>query len=98
MSNNDWVQAGTPREDEWADEQDEYGVPVSPVEWDDYAAEQSVPVPEPAAAEEPLVELGGEEEAPCRNPSTRHRLPRRRRRSPPSMSRNCRSRPPSMQR
>ncbi|HMS36758.1 MAG TPA: hypothetical protein PKA93_06325 [Arachnia sp.] len=40
MSNNDWVQAGTPREDEWADEQDEYGVPVSPVEWDDYAAEQ----------------------------------------------------------
>ena len=57
MSNNDWVQAGTPREDEWADEQDEYGVPVSPVEWDDYAAEQSVPVPEPAAAEDtPAVE------------------------------------------
>ena len=68
MSNNDWVQAGTPREDEWADEQDEYGVPVSPVEWDDYAAEQSVPVPEPAAAEEPLVELGGEEEAPVSQP------------------------------
>lgn len=56
MSNNDWVQAGTPREDEWADEQDEYGVPVSPVEWDDYAAEQSVPVPQPVAAEPEVAE------------------------------------------
>lgn len=55
MSNNDWVQAGTPREDEWADEQDDYGVPVSPVEWDDYAAEQSVPVPQPVAVEPEAV-------------------------------------------
>ncbi|MFT3887911.1 MAG: DoxX family protein [Arachnia sp.] len=58
MSNNDWVQAGTPREDDWADEQDDYGVPVSPVEWDDYAAEQSVPVPVPDVepAQEPDAE------------------------------------------
>ena len=63
MSNNDWVQAHTPREDEWADEQTDYGVPVSPVEWDDYAAEQSVPVPPPVVAEpEPYVEPAAEPE------------------------------------
>ena len=75
MSNNDWVQADTPREDEWADEQNDYGVPVSPVEWDDYAAEQSVPVPQPAAADpeeppvdEPLVEPGRDVGAPVSKP------------------------------
>ena len=59
MSNNDWVQAGTPREDEWADEQDDYGVPVSPVEWDDYAAEQSVQAVSQCPAERPLLQADG---------------------------------------
>ncbi|MHA6508637.1 DoxX family protein [Tessaracoccus sp. Y1736] len=58
MSNNDWVQEGTPRDEEWTAEQDEYGVPVEPAEWDDYASEQTVPVPpapiQPAAEVEPV--------------------------------------------
>lgn len=45
MSNNDWIQEGTPRDEEWTAEQDDYGVPVEPAEWDDYASEQTVPVP-----------------------------------------------------
>lgn len=46
MSNNEWVQEGTPREaDEWAMGQDDYGVPVPPAEWDDNSAEQREPVP-----------------------------------------------------
>ncbi|SHJ17523.1 Uncharacterized membrane protein YphA, DoxX/SURF4 family [Tessaracoccus bendigoensis DSM 12906] len=46
MSNNEWVQEGTPREaDEWAMVQDDYGVPVPPAEWDDNSAEQRKPVP-----------------------------------------------------
>lgn len=45
MSNNDWVQQGTPRDAEWEAEQDDYGVPLE--QWDDYAAEQAVPVPSP---------------------------------------------------
>lgn len=66
MSNNDWVQEGTPREPEWAAEVDEYGVPVEPAEWDDYSAEQAVPVPTPAAApsEEYSEEIATAETAP----------------------------------
>lgn len=62
MSNNDWVQQGTPREaDDWGQEQDDYGVPVETAEWDDYSSEQTVPVPTPhhpepeAVVEEPSV-------------------------------------------
>lgn len=47
MSNNDWVQEGTPRDADWPVE-DDYGVPLEPAEWDDYSAEQAVPVPPPA--------------------------------------------------
>ncbi len=69
MSNNDWVHEGTPREPDWSAEQDDYGVPVSPGEWDDYAEEQAVPVPEPpqsAAAQEPgpVVAATADEPAP----------------------------------
>lgn len=47
MSNNQWVQQGTPRDaDDWANAQDDYGIPVEPVEWDDYSSEQRMPVPE----------------------------------------------------
>ncbi|NLE96758.1 MAG: DoxX family membrane protein [Propionibacterium sp.] len=45
---NDWVKEGTPRE-EW-DADTDYGVEVTPSEWDDYSEEQAVPVPTPAAA------------------------------------------------
>ena len=62
MSNNEWIQEGTPRDEEWTAEQDDYGVPVEPSEWDDYASEQTVPVPpapsqpvpEPAPVEHPV--------------------------------------------
>ena len=71
MSNNDWVQEGTPRDEEWTAEQDEYGVPVEPAEWDDYASEQTVPVPpapvQPAAeveqGEPPVTGEDGDGEA-----------------------------------
>lgn len=73
MSNNEWVQEGTPREPDWSAEQDDYGVPVSPAaDWDDYAEEQAVPVPEPPApvlddaepvAEEPADEPEAEQPA-----------------------------------
>ena len=57
MSNNEWVQEGTPRDDaEWTEETDDYGVPVEPAEWDDYSAEQAVPVPAPPAPAEPRDE------------------------------------------
>lgn len=45
MSNNDWVQEGTPRDADWAAEEDDYGVPLE--QWDDYSSEQAVPVPTP---------------------------------------------------
>ncbi len=61
MSNNDWVQQGTPRDGEWAAE-DDYGVPVEPEEWDDYASEQTVAVP-PAPSSEPEAEPEAEAEA-----------------------------------
>ena len=54
MSNNDWVQEGTPREAEWEAEQDDYGVPLE--QWDDYSAEQAVPVPAPQPRPEDGVE------------------------------------------
>ncbi len=60
MSNNEWVQEGTPRDASWSQEPDEYGTPVSPTEWDDYSTEQAVPVPRPRIPEpvepEPVVE------------------------------------------
>ncbi|MHA6512680.1 DoxX family protein [Tessaracoccus sp. Z1128] len=63
MSNNDWVQQGTPRDEEWTAEEDDYGVPVEPAEWDDYSSEQTVPVPpapsQPAAEARPPEESGG---------------------------------------
>lgn len=55
MSNNDWIQEGTPRDEEWTAEQDDYGVPVEPAEWDDYSSEQTVPVP--PAPSQPAPEL-----------------------------------------
>lgn len=61
MSNNDWVQQGTPRNEEWAAE-DDYGVPVEPEEWDDYASDQTVAVPAAPAAE-PEVPVAGSEPA-----------------------------------
>ncbi|SDZ01780.1 Uncharacterized membrane protein YphA, DoxX/SURF4 family [Tessaracoccus flavus] len=54
MSNNDWVQEGTPRDAEWEAEQDDYGVPLE--QWDDYAAEQAVPVPSPQADTDATVQ------------------------------------------
>lgn len=51
MSNNEWVQEGTPRDASWSQEPDEYGTPVSPTEWDDYSTEQAVPVPRPRVPE-----------------------------------------------
>lgn len=52
MSNNEWVQEGTPRDaDDWSEDQNDYGVPVEP--WDDYSSEQGVPVPPPAAPGQP---------------------------------------------
>ncbi|MHA6525912.1 DoxX family protein [Tessaracoccus sp. G1721] len=60
MSNNDWIQEGTPRDEEWTAEQDDYGVPVEPAEWDDYASEQTVPVP--PAPSQPAPELVPAEE------------------------------------
>ncbi|HSO68579.1 MAG TPA: DoxX family membrane protein [Arachnia sp.] len=59
MSNNDWVQESTPRDEEWTAEQDEYGVPVEPAEWDDYASEQTVPVP--PAPVQPAAEVEQDE-------------------------------------
>lgn len=57
MSNNEWVQEGTPRDDaEWTEETDEYGVPVEPAEWDDYSNEQAMPVPPRPVQPEPVVE------------------------------------------
>lgn len=68
MSNHNWVREGTPRDEEWTAELDDYGVPVEPAEWDDYAPEQTVPVPpapvQPAAEVaqvEPPVTVTGEE-------------------------------------
>lgn len=55
MSNNEWVQEGTPRDAEWSAE-DDYGVPLEPTEWDDYSAEQAVPVPPPAPTDETPAE------------------------------------------
>lgn len=54
----DWVRQGTPRDvdAEWNDEQSEYGTTVSPVEWDDYSSEQSVPVARPRPVAQPPVE------------------------------------------
>lgn len=53
----DWVRQGTPRDvdAEWNDEQSEYGTTVSPVEWDDYSSEQSVPVERPRPVAQPPV-------------------------------------------
>lgn len=53
----DWVRQGTPRDvdAEWNDEQSEYGTTVSPVEWDDYSSEQSVPVERPRPTVPPPV-------------------------------------------
>ena len=65
MSNNDWVQQGTPRDDEWTAEQDDYGVPVEPAEWDDYASEQTVPVPPAPAQPEPVEEPADQIEEPA---------------------------------
>lgn len=65
MSNNDWVQQGTPRDDEWTTEQDDYGVPVEPAEWDDYASEQTVPVPPAPAQPEPVDEPADHTEEPA---------------------------------
>lgn len=65
MSNNDWVQQGTPRDDEWTAEQDDYGVPVEPAEWDDYASEQTVPVPPAPAQPEPVDEPADQIEEPA---------------------------------
>lgn len=67
MSNNEWVREGTPREaDDWSEAQDDYGVPVEPTEWDDYSAEQRVPVPTPPApqVEEAAVETESADVAP----------------------------------
>ena len=61
MSNNDWIQEGTPRDEEWTAEQDDYGVPVEPAEWDDYASEQTVPVP--PAPSQPAPEVAPVEDA-----------------------------------
>ncbi|MBB1484039.1 DoxX family membrane protein [Tessaracoccus sp. MC1865] len=53
MSNNDWVQEGTPHDSaEWTEEADDYGVPVEPTEWDDYSSEQAMPAPNPPAQPE----------------------------------------------
>lgn len=54
----DWVRQGTPRDvdAEWNDEQSEYGTTVSPVEWDDYSSEQSVPVARPRPVAQPPAE------------------------------------------
>jgi len=65
MSNNDWVQQGTPRDDEWTAEQDDYGVPVEPAEWDDYASEQTVSVPPAPAQPEPVEEPADQIEEPA---------------------------------
>lgn len=62
MSNNDWVQQGTPRDEEWTAEEDDYGVPVAPAEWDDYASEQTVPVP--PAPTQPEADAADAGEAP----------------------------------
>ncbi|MDO5677250.1 MAG: hypothetical protein Q4G35_07050, partial [Propionibacteriaceae bacterium] len=62
MSNNEWVQEGTPRDDaEWTEEADDYGVPVEPAEWDDYSDEQAMPVPPRPVQPEPEPEPEGEE-------------------------------------
>ncbi len=66
------MRQGTPRDDaapDWDDEQNEYGTPVSPAEWDDYASEQSAPVPpppptaetEPATDDDPYASVPGQE-------------------------------------
>ena len=65
MSNNEWVQEGTPRDDaEWTEEADDYGVPVEPAEWDDYSNEQAMPVPprpvKPEADAAPAAETPAE--------------------------------------
>ncbi len=50
-----WVRQGTPHDEDadWREEPSEYGTALSPVEWDDYSSEQSVPVAAPRAQTPP---------------------------------------------
>ncbi len=69
----DWVRQGTPRGADWEDEQSEYGTALDPAEWDDHAAEQSVPVESPNPRPRPATRAAGAQDfssTPTPQPTT----------------------------